>query len=174
MSDKATRRQMSKQSSLWQLVISVCSPSRRVWLVLMKTNQIRLDQSLPELTANRKLTSCQNSEISQERTLHTHTHWGTHGQTQTWIWTCWCHHIVRYISVHTQKQEDTHTHCSIFLWCSQVTHDFTLLRNVAAYTHTQNPQVKDIYKNTHKADGLKLELFLNLNAELFHFIQFIS
>ena len=47
--------------------------------VLMKTNQLGPDQSLPEQTANRKLTSCQNGELSEEATpLHTHTHTHTH------------------------------------------------------------------------------------------------
>lgn len=167
MSDEVTRRQMTKQSSLRQPVISVCLPSRRVWLVPM--NQLRLDQSLPELTANRKLTSCQNGEISEETTLHTYTqrkaevHMDKHG---SWNWTCSCHHAPLDIYLYTQKHKYKNTHCSIFLFSGDSWLPF-LEECHCMHTYTKHTNKRHTYKTTHKAVRFKLELFLN--ADLFHF-----
>lgn len=70
-SDGAAGRQMNKQPASGLALISVRAPGRWARLVPMKTNQLGLDQSLPQLTANRKLTSCQQSEISEEAAVHT-------------------------------------------------------------------------------------------------------
>jgi len=87
-----------------------------VWLVLMKTNQVRLDQSLPEQTANRKLTSCQNGEISEETTTHKHTtvhvkaeaRAGKHKRKSLHV--CANTHWKIYICTHTKTSEHTNTH----------------------------------------------------------------
>lgn len=102
-----------------------------IWLVLMKTNQLRLDQSLPEQTANRKLTSCQKGEISERNNSQTHTHIHTHTNRGT--------HTASNVYMHTHTSLDVyicrHTHSCISLCISLVRHDF-LTWGMSPHKHT--------------------------------------
>lgn len=106
-----------------------------IWLVLMKTNQLRLDQSLPEQTANRKLTSCQKGEISERNNSQTH----THTQTEAHILrqTCTCTHT----SLDVYICRHTHTHSCISLCISLVRHDF-LTWGMSPHKHTYIYQIQ--------------------------------
>lgn len=102
-----------------------------IWLVLMKTNQLRLDQSLPEQTANRKLTSCQKGEISERNNSQTHTH--THTQTEAHILrqTCTCTHT----SLNVYICRHTHTHTAAFP-CAFLWWDMTSLLEECHHINT--------------------------------------
>lgn len=135
-----------------------------IWLVLMKTNQLRLDQSLPEQTANRKLTSCQKGEISERNNsqthTHTHTNRGTHTASNVYMHT--------HTSLNVYICRHTHTHSCISLCISLVRHDF-LTWGMSPHKHTH---IYIKYNNTTHCYGfVQCQLYKEGSKSIYNYIS---